>query len=97
MVLFNAFTKLLSFFFVRVYMFFKFKSNAPQCKGHPTQKGAELQKKKKKRNETNQKKRDKNKQTTKTVDAYAFGNMFFNFLLMEKVETFCCTFIEANQ
>ena len=51
--------------------------------------------KKKKRNETNQNKRDKNKQTTKTVDAYAFGNMFFNFLLLEKTETFCCTFIEA--
>lgn len=63
MVIFNAFTKLLSFFFVRVYMFFKFKSNAPQCKGHPIQKAAALPKKKKKRNETNQKKETKtNKQ-----------------------------------
>lgn len=96
MVIFNAFTKLF-FFFVRVHLVFKFKSNAPQCKGHPTQKAAALPKNKKKTKRNKPKKRDKNKQTTKTVDAYAFGNMFFNFLLMEKVETFCCTFIEANQ
>lgn len=60
MVIFNAFTKLLSFFFVRVYMFFKFKSNAPQCKGHPIQKAAALPKKKTKRNKP---KKERQKQT----------------------------------
>lgn len=35
-----------------------------------------------KKNRTKQtQKETKNKQTTKTIDAYAFGNMFFNFLL----------------
>lgn len=62
MVIFNAFTKPLSFFFVRVYMFFKFKSNAPQCKGHPTQKAAALAKKKNETKQTKIKETKTNKQ-----------------------------------